>query len=43
MMKALLPGMMERGWGGRVVNITSQSVKAPIAVLGAEQFGACGG
>ena len=25
--------MMERGWG-RVVNITSQSVKAPIAVLG---------
>ncbi|MCF3593862.1 SDR family oxidoreductase [Rhodobacteraceae bacterium LMO-12] len=33
MMKALLPGMMERGWG-RVVNITSQSVKAPIAVLG---------
>jgi 3-oxoacyl-[acyl-carrier protein] reductase len=33
MMKALLPGMMARGWG-RVVNITSQSVKAPIAVLG---------
>lgn len=33
MMKALLPAMMERGWG-RVVNITSQSVKAPIAVLG---------
>ena len=33
LMKALLPGMMERGWG-RVVNITSQSVKAPIAVLG---------
>jgi 3-oxoacyl-[acyl-carrier protein] reductase len=33
MMKALLPGMMDRGWG-RVVNITSQSVKAPIAVLG---------
>ena len=33
MMKALLPGMMERGWG-RVVNITSQSVRAPIAVLG---------
>lgn len=32
-MKALLPGMMARGWG-RVVNITSQSVKAPIAVLG---------
>ena len=33
MIKALVPGMMERGWG-RVVNITTQSVKAPIAVLG---------
>jgi 3-oxoacyl-[acyl-carrier protein] reductase len=33
MMKRCLPGMMERGWG-RVVNITSQSVKSPIAVLG---------
>ncbi len=33
MMKATLPAMMERGWG-RVVNITSQSVKSPIAVLG---------
>lgn len=33
LMKALLPGMMEKGWG-RVVNITSQSVKAPIAQLG---------
>ncbi len=33
LMKALMPGMMERGWG-RVVNITSQSVRAPIAVLG---------
>jgi 3-oxoacyl-[acyl-carrier protein] reductase len=32
-MKALLPSMMDKGWG-RVVNITSQSVKAPIAVLG---------
>ena len=31
--KALVPGMMERGWG-RVINITSQSVKAPIPVLG---------
>jgi 3-oxoacyl-[acyl-carrier protein] reductase len=30
---AVVPGMMERGWG-RVVNITSQSVKAPLAVLG---------
>ena len=33
LMKALVSGMMDRGWG-RVVNITSQSVKAPIAVLG---------
>lgn len=33
MMKACLPGMMDKGWG-RVVNITSQSVKAPIPVLG---------
>ena len=33
LMKALLPGMMERGWG-RVINITSQSVKAPIPQLG---------
>lgn len=33
LMKALLPGMMKRGWG-RVVNITSQSVKSPIAQLG---------
>jgi 3-oxoacyl-[acyl-carrier protein] reductase len=33
LIKALVPGMMARGWG-RVVNITSQSVKAPLAVLG---------
>lgn len=33
MMTRCLPGMMERKWG-RVVNITSQSVKAPIPVLG---------
>ena len=33
LMKACLPVMMERGWG-RVVNITSQSVKAPIPQLG---------
>ena len=33
LMQATLPAMMEQGWG-RVVNITSQSVKAPIPVLG---------
>jgi len=33
LMQAVLPGMMERGWG-RVVNITSVSVRAPIATLG---------
>ena len=33
LIKALVPQMMDRGWG-RVVNITSQSVRAPIPVLG---------
>ncbi len=33
LMKACLPAMMARGWG-RVVNITSQSVKSPIPALG---------
>ncbi len=33
LMKALLPGMIAQGWG-RVVNITSASVRAPIGVLG---------
>ncbi|SMX36050.1 SDR family oxidoreductase [Maliponia aquimaris] len=33
LMTALMPKMIDKGWG-RVVNITSQSVKAPIAVLG---------
>ncbi|MBJ3763552.1 SDR family oxidoreductase [Maribius pontilimi] len=33
LMKACLPAMMEQGWG-RVVNITSVSVKAPVPVLG---------
>ncbi|MFW2543593.1 SDR family oxidoreductase [Primorskyibacter sp. 2E107] len=33
LMSTLMPKMIDKGWG-RVVNITSQSVKAPIAVLG---------
>lgn len=33
LIKAIVPAMMDRGWG-RVVNITSQSVRAPIGVLG---------
>jgi 3-oxoacyl-[acyl-carrier protein] reductase len=33
LMQATLPRMCERGWG-RVVNITSTSVKAPLAALG---------
>ncbi|MFV0515253.1 MAG: SDR family oxidoreductase [Jhaorihella sp.] len=33
LIKALVPAMMERGWG-RVVNITSQAVRSPIPVLG---------
>lgn len=33
LMQALVPGMTQCGWG-RVVNITSQSVRSPIAVLG---------
>ncbi|WP_417259187.1 SDR family oxidoreductase [Celeribacter sp.] len=33
LIKALVPHMIEQGWG-RVVNITSVSVKSPIAVLG---------
>lgn len=33
LMQAALPAMMDRGWG-RIVNITSGSVKAPIPQLG---------
>ncbi len=33
MMQAVIPAMIERGWG-RVVNITSAAVRAPIAQLG---------
>lgn len=33
LIKTYLPGMIDQGWG-RIVNITSQSVKAPIPALG---------
>ena len=33
LIKALMPGMIDKGWG-RIVNITSGSVKAPIPQLG---------
>lgn len=33
LMRAAVPGMMERGFG-RVINITSSAVKAPIGILG---------
>ncbi|MGB0634496.1 MAG: SDR family oxidoreductase [Paracoccaceae bacterium] len=33
LMKQFLPKMMQQGWG-RIINITSQSVKAPIPTLG---------
>lgn len=33
LIKAVLPGMIDKGWG-RIVNITSMSVKSPIPVLG---------
>jgi len=33
LMKALLPAMIQQGWG-RVVNIIKKSVKAPVSVLG---------
>ncbi|CAH2801379.1 MAG: Oxidoreductase, short-chain dehydrogenase/reductase family [uncultured Caballeronia sp.] len=41
LMKASIDGMIERGFG-RIVNITSSSVKAPIDVLGLSN-GACSG
>ena len=33
MMKRAMPGMIEKSWG-RIVNVTSASVKSPIAILG---------
>jgi 3-oxoacyl-[acyl-carrier protein] reductase len=33
LMKSVLPGMISRGWG-RIVNITSATVKSPVAELG---------
>lgn len=38
---AVLPGMIERRWG-RIVNITSGSVKSPIAMLGLSGAARCG-
>lgn len=38
---AVLPGMIERGWG-RIVNITSSSVRAPIPELGLSGAARCG-
>ncbi len=41
LMQALLPGMIGKGWG-RVVNITSQSVKSPIPALGLSNMARAG-
>jgi 3-oxoacyl-[acyl-carrier protein] reductase len=41
LMQALLPGMIDRSWG-RVVNITSQSVKSPIPALGLSNMARAG-
>lgn len=41
LIKAVVDGMMERGFG-RIINITSSAVKAPIAVLGLSNGARCG-
>jgi NAD(P)-dependent dehydrogenase (short-subunit alcohol dehydrogenase family) len=41
LMKSVLPGMIDRGWG-RIVNITSATVKSPVEELGLSNAARCG-